>query len=162
VQPLINQVHNLLLKNKETVAVAESCTGGGLCNCLTNIPGSSRVFILGIIAYSNNVKTETLKVPSMLIKNKGAVSAQVAKAMALNVLKLAKAHLGIGITGIAGPSGGTKEKPVGTVFIAVTCGKNTIVEKFKFSGTRLQIKKKSADKAMQMLLEFVQKKESVG
>ena len=144
-----------MLKNKLTLSIAESCTGGLLSHRITNIPGSSKVFLLGITAYSNEFKNKILKVPLRIIREKGAVSAEVVKAMAEGIRALAQAPLGIGITGIAGPDGGTKEKPVGTVFIGLSTNKETFVSKFNFSGNRLEIKRKSTEKALEIILDFL-------
>ena len=144
-----------MLKNKLTLSIAESCTGGLLSHRITNIPGSSKVFLLGITAYSNEFKNKILKVPLKVIREKGAVSAEVVKAMAEGIRALAQASLGIGITGVAGPDGGTKEKPVGTVFIGLSTNKETFVSKFNFSGNRLEIKRKSTEKALEIILDFL-------
>lgn len=151
----VNQIHRLLVKNKETVAVAESCTGGLLSNLLTRTSGSSQYFILGIIAYSNTAKERILKILPKLIINKGAVSKEVAKGLAKSVRKLAGANFGIGITGIAGPGGGSKEKPIGTVFIAIDKKNKKICRKFNFSGSRLTVRKKAALKALELLRELI-------
>lgn len=148
---IINQLHNLLIKNKKTLAAAESCSGGLTSNLLTQIPCSSKYFILGIVAYSNKVKIDILKIPSVLILKKGAVSQEVAEKMAQSVRKLAKTDFGIGITGIAGPTGGTIEKPVGTVFIAIDTRDKKICKKFHFTGNRNSIRQNSALKAFYML-----------
>ena len=145
----------ILTQKKLTLSIAESCTGGLLSNRLTNIPGSSRAFLLGIISYSNSSKNKILKIPEKIIQAQGAVSPQTAKLMAVNARKLAGSSLGIGITGIAGPGGGNKFKPVGTIYIAVASGKKTGVRKFNFSGNRLQIKRRTTDKAIDMLLEVI-------
>ena len=145
----------ILSKKKLTLAVAESCTGGALSNRLTNIPGSSRVFLLGIIAYSNEAKNKILKIPKSVIQAKGAVSSETAKLMAAKIAKLSGASIGIAITGIAGPAGASTDKPVGTVFIALASDKKALAEKFHFSGNRLQIKRKTTEKALDMLLKFI-------
>lgn len=149
-----------MIKNGRTLSVAESCTGGLLAHRITNIPGSSKVFLLGITAYRDEFKNKILKVPQKILREEGAVSYQTAWLMARNIRKLAKADFGVGITGIAGPGGGsttlttsgTKNKPLGTVFIAVSSSRKTIAGKFNFSGNRLEIKRKTADKALDMLL----------
>jgi len=145
----------ILSKRGLTLAVAESCTGGLLANRITNIPGSSQVFLSGIIAYSNEAKNRLLKIPESVIQAKGAVSYETAKLMAVNIAKLSGAAIAIAITGIAGPTGGSKAKPVGTVFIALASGKKAIAQKFHFSGNRLQIKRKTTEKALDMLLKFI-------
>lgn len=145
----------ILGKRGLTLAIAESCTGGELTNRITNIPGSSQVFLLGIITYSNEAKNQLLKIPKSVIQAKGAVSYETAKLMAASIAQLSGAAIGIAITGIAGPTGGSKAKPIGTVFIALAEGKKAIAQKFHFSGNRLQIKRKAAGKALDMLLEFI-------
>jgi PncC family amidohydrolase len=118
-QGIVNQIHKSLIKNKKSIAVAESCTGGLLSNLLTRTSGSSRYFILGLVVYSNKAKNAILKIPFKIIKQKGAVSQEITRTMAQSVRKLVKTDIGIGISGIAGPTGGTPKKPVGTVFIAI-------------------------------------------
>jgi len=148
---IVNKVHKSLLKNKKSLAAAESCTGGLSSSLLTRLPGSSRYFILGVVTYSNAAKTAILKIPAATIKKYGAVSAEVASLMAQNVRKIAKANLGIGITGIAGPSGGSPQKPVGTVFIAVENDAKKICRKFRFSGNRENVRKQAALKSLELL-----------
>ncbi len=147
-------ISQLLIKKGKTLAVAESCTGGLLTNLLTNIPGSSQYLILGIVAYSSQAKTSLLNVPAGLIQRYGAVSQQVARLMAQNVRKTASCDYGIGITGIAGPLGGTSKKPTGTVFICVATANKTITKKFHFPGSRLTVKRKTVLKALSMLKNF--------
>ncbi|TAN62590.1 CinA family protein [bacterium] len=153
--PKERKLIELLVRKRLTLSTAESCTGGLLSHRLTNIPGSSKAFLCGIIAYSNASKTRILKVPKSVTKAKGAVSAETAKLMAINARRIPDASIGIAITGIAGPGGGTKLKPAGTVFIAVSGKKKTYVQKFLFSGNRLQIKRKSVDKALDMILKEI-------
>lgn len=141
---------------KRTLSIAESCTGGLLANRITNIPGSSKVFLLGIIAYANSAKCRLLKIPEKTIQSYGAVSSPTARLMAESARRLGGSDLGIGITGIAGPGGGSKNKPVGTVFIAVSSPGETIVRKFFFKGSRLRIKKQAADKAIEIILKSIQ------
>jgi nicotinamide-nucleotide amidase len=148
---IINQVHKLLIKNKKTVAVAESCTGGILSNLLTQLSGSSQYFILGVVAYSNQAKQNILKIPAQLIAKKGAVSQETAENLAQSIRKLAKTDFGIGITGIAGPAGATAHKPVGTVFIAIDSREKNICKKYHFKGKRPAIRKKAALKSLELL-----------
>ncbi len=148
-------VSSLLIKKNKTIAVAESCTGGLLANLLTNIPGSSQYFLLGIVAYSNQTKTSLIRIPALLIKRYGAVSSQVAQLMSQNVRRIASSGYGIGITGIAGPLGGTPIKPVGTVFISVADKNKAITKRFHFTGNRLEIKRKTALKALSMLKSLI-------
>lgn len=140
---------------KLTLSLAESCTGGLLANRLTNIPGSSKVFLLGVIAYANSAKCRLLKIPEKIIQSYGAVSRPTVRLMSESARRLGGSDLGIGITGIAGPGGAAKNKPVGTVFIAVSSSRKTLVKKFFFKGSRLQIKKQAANKAIQMLLREI-------
>ncbi len=150
--PGINQqVHKILTAKNKTLAIAESCTGGLASSLLTKIPGSSKYFILGIVTYHNRSKEKILKIPHKILATKGAVSKETATLMARNIKKIAKTDFGIGITGIAGPSGGTINKPVGTVFIAVNSKNKTTCKKFVFSGSRNQIQLAAALKALELL-----------
>jgi nicotinamide-nucleotide amidase len=133
-------VGRLLHESSRTIAVAESCTGGLLMSRLTDIPGSSAYVVGGVVAYSNAVKTDVLGVPSALIEQHGAVSEPVAVAMADGIRARYQTTLGVGITGIAGPSGGTEAKPVGTVAIAVTTAEGAHVRTHLFRGNRQQVK----------------------
>ncbi|MGQ9617732.1 MAG: competence/damage-inducible protein A [Candidatus Aminicenantia bacterium] len=141
----------------ETLAVAESCTGGLLSSKITDIPGSSDYYERGFIVYSNLSKIEELGVPEDIIKKEGAVSQQVAKIMARRVREISKTTYGIGITGIAGPTGGSEDKPVGTVHIAVSWEGGEIHTKNYFFGTRDQIKIQSSVKALDMLRRLILK-----
>ena len=138
-------------KAQKTLSVAESCTGGLISDRLTNIPGASAFFLLGIIAYDNAAKTKILTVPDILLKKHGAVSKEVAIAMATHVRKLLKTDYGLSVTGIAGPGGGSKPKPVGLVFIALSTTSKTIVKKSIFKGNRLAIKNQALQTALKML-----------
>lgn len=135
------------------IATAESCTGGILSGMITEIAGSSDYFIGGIIAYSNDIKKEAVGVKASTLKNFGAVSKETAIELSEGVRKRFKTDIGVSITGIAGPGGGSPEKPVGTVFIGISKSKKAIVKKFLFKGTRRSIRKASADAALKMLLE---------
>ena len=152
---IINQVHKSLLKNKKTVSVAESCTGGLLSTYLTQVSGSSRYFIAGVVAYSNEIKERALKIPPSIIARKGAVSREVASIMAKQIRKIAKTDFGIGITGIAGPTGATPQKRVGTVFIAFVSKNKRICNKFIFKGKRAAVREKAALKALELLNENI-------
>jgi nicotinamide-nucleotide amidase len=144
-------VGELLFERGLTIAVAESCSGGLLASRLTDVPGSSRYFQRGVVCYSNEAKTELLDVPDALLREHGAVSEPVARAMAEGIAARAKTNVGVGITGIAGPGGGTPEKPVGTVVIAVAVNGDTTVRTLKLFGGRAMIKFQSAQAAMNML-----------
>jgi nicotinamide-nucleotide amidase len=137
------------------VATAESCTGGLVAAALTDIAGSSAVFERGFVTYSNEAKRELLGVPLALIERHGAVSAEVARAMAAGALAASRADLAVSVTGVAGPSGGTSEKPVGLVFFAFARrGKATCTERRVFSGGgRAYIRAKSVETALAMLLQ---------
>ncbi len=148
---LEQKVFKKFIQRAQTLAIAESCTGGLIGDRLTNMAGASAFFLLGIIAYDYAAKTKMLGVSSAFLKKHGAVSSQVASAMAQGVRKILKTDYGLGLTGIAGPGGATKTKPVGLVFIAVGTKQKTIVKKFLFKGTRLAIKNKAAQAALKML-----------
>jgi PncC family amidohydrolase len=150
-QNLMKQVHTRLIRRGKTLAVAESCTGGLVSSMLTGLAGSSSFFLLGTVAYSNQAKHSVLKVPSSLLIRHGAVSSQVAVAMCQAVRRLVKADYGIGITGIAGPAGGTADKPVGTVYIAVAAAKNRICRRYNFHGSRSRIRRQASLSALKML-----------
>ncbi len=144
-------VSALLKKSSKTIAVAESCTGGLVSDKLTNIPGISEFFLEGVVAYSNKAKITVLGVPDDVILKHGAVSPQAAKAMAEGVKKVASADIGVGITGIAGPSGATEEKPVGLVYIAVAGDGFSEAKEYRFRGSRTDIKRFSANTALNMV-----------
>lgn len=147
-------IHHLIRK-QQTLATAESCSGGLLAHRLTNIPGSSSVFLGGLITYSNEAKASLAAVSDDLISRHGAVSDAVAVAMARGARQRLGADFGIGITGIAGPDGGTALKPVGLVFIAVATTEETLCLKCLFDGTRTQIKRKATTQALRLLWEFL-------
>jgi nicotinamide-nucleotide amidase len=134
-----------------TVATAESCTGGLLAERLTEVPGSSKYFIEGVVTYANDAKTRTLGVEPMLLMEHGAVSAPVAEAMAQGIRERAGTDFGLAITGIAGPGGGTEEKPVGTVFIAISSEAGTESKKLKFPGDRHLIRWRASQAALELL-----------
>ena len=150
-RPLEAVVGEMLRSAGWTIAAAESCTGGLLTSRLTDVPGSSDYVDRGVVCYSDRAKIELLNVPADLIAEHGAVSEPVAGAMAEGVRVIAASDVGIGITGIAGPGGGTPEKPVGTVAIAVTAGSDLKVRTFRFFGGREMVKFQSTQAAMNML-----------
>ena len=150
-----DKISNMLKNQKLVIATAESCTGGLIAHTLTNISGSSEYFDRGIVSYSNRAKMELLDVPEDMLKKYGAVSMEVAKTMAKGVRIKSNVDIGISTTGIAGPTGGSKEKPVGLVFIAVSTERNTVVKKFNFSGDRSRNKKSTCDAALDMLLDVL-------
>lgn len=145
----------LLLKKKITIATAESCTGGLLASRLTDIPGSSAYFLSGVVTYSNESKVKMLGVSKKDLENYGAVSSHVVKQMAEGVRKLSSSDIGIGISGIAGPGGGTAEKPVGTVYIGFNYkDKAVFSKKYSFQGTRDEIKTVSVSTAIDLVRKF--------
>lgn len=148
------KIAGVLTRGHQTLSVAESCSGGLLGHQLTNIAGSSKFFCGGVIVYSNSAKSKLLKVSPAIIKKNGAVSAPVAEKMAQSVRKLLGTDFGMSITGIAGPSGGTKDKPVGLTYIAVSSAKKTICKEFHFKGSRLKIKTSATQSALKLLLTF--------
>jgi len=127
------KIVRLLIKKKLKISFAESCTGGLLSSTITSIKGVSKVFNTGLIAYSNQSKISMLKISNGIIKKYGAVSEQVCKAMVINVGKIGKTNMSLSITGIAGPSGGTKKKPVGLVYIGIKKGNKINVKKYLFT-----------------------------
>lgn len=148
----LEEVIGKFLKNeRQTISVAESCTGGFLGHRITNVPGSSTYFCRGILAYSNQAKTDLLGVPSEIIDRHGAVSPQVARAMAAGIRKRADTTFGLSITGIAGPTGGTKDKPVGLVYTALAWDQGVDVKKNLFLGDRNAIKFQATQRALDML-----------
>ena len=154
--PLEIKVAQRLMRARKTLSIAESCSGGLLAHRLTNIPGSSEFFKLGVIAYSYESKRDILKIPAPILKKYGAVSPQVVELLAKHVRTLQKTDFGIGITGIAGPGGATAQKPVGLVYIALSTKKGTLVKKCLFKGRRTQVKKKTSDKALKLLLNLLE------
>jgi len=136
-----------------TIAAAESCTGGGLAARLTDIPGVSAVFLGAIVAYHNRVKTALLGVPEEVLEAHGAVSPQTATAMAHGAISRFSSNLGVGITGVAGPGGGSAEKPVGLVYIAVADTRGTVTKRFDFAGDRVSIRNQAVDAALDLVLE---------
>jgi len=142
---LFKKIIKKLLKKNITISVAESCTGGLLSSKITSEAGISKIFNLGLITYSNKAKSELLKIPSNYLKKYGAVSHQIAKYMAINLNKVTKSSLCISTTGIAGPSGGTKKKPVGLVFIGIKYKNKILVLEKNFKGSRNQIQLKTVE-----------------
>lgn len=144
-----------LIKQKKTLSIAESCTGGLLCNKLTNISGASTFLQVGIIAYTNETKIKILKVKKETILKYGAVSEQVAIEMAQGVRKIHQSDFAISITGIAGPTGGTKRKPVGLTYICLATKEEILCLKCLFEGSRLQIKNQVCTQSLKLLAEFL-------
>jgi len=147
----------MLREKNLKVAVAESCTGGLIAGKITDVPGSSDYFLMGAVTYSNKAKVDILNVPEKMIIKHGAVSKEVAEAMAIGVREVAGADIGISVTGIAGPSGGTKEKPVGLVYIALSSKDKLCCKEydFSFSGTRARNRAFSAVMALELLRRYL-------
>ena len=152
---LSQKLVRLLGKKKLKVSFAESCTGGLLSSTITSISGSSKIFTLGLVTYSNQAKINILKVPKKIIMKHGAVSYETCLSMVKNLNKISKTNISISITGIAGPKGGTKKKPVGSVFIGIKKGNKTIVKKYLFKNKkRSLIQKGTVKKALNLILRF--------
>ena len=150
------KIVKLLTKKKLTLSFAESCTGGLLASSITSISGSSKVFNMGLVTYSNNAKVKLLQVPKKTITKYGAVSHETCLSMVKNLSKISKANISISITGVAGPSGGTKAKPVGLVYIGLKKGSKIIVMKNLFkSKKRISIQKATAKQALKMILNIL-------
>jgi PncC family amidohydrolase len=148
-------IGDLLRKKGWTLSVAESCTGGLICDRITDVSGSSDYFMGGMVTYSNESKAKHLGIPSNDIKNYGAVSSQVAKKMAQGVRKAFNTTFGISTTGVAGPTGGTKKAPIGRVFIGLAHGRRIWIRKEDLKGNRREIKEKAADKALKYFYEIL-------
>ncbi len=154
-QTLEEVVGRLLFERKKTIAVAESCTGGLLGSRITNISGSSRYFERGVVTYSNQSKTELLKIPPEDIEKYGAVSKEIALLMAEGVRKLARSDFGLSVTGIAGPTGGTPQKPVGLVYIGFAYERDSFAERFIFGQDRRSIRERAAQAALNVVRLFM-------
>ena len=148
---MINAIANYFIKNSKSLSIAESCTGGLLSHYFTNIPQCSSFFKGSLIVYSNESKSSLLNIPSHLILKYGVVSSTIAKKMSENIRNILKTDFGISITGFAGPSGGSNEKPVGSVFISISYKNNSLCKKFLFQGSRLEIKKQSVQQSLVLL-----------
>ena len=152
---LSQKVVKLLSKKRLKISFAESCTGGLLSSSITSISGSSKVFTLGLVTYSNQAKINILKVPKKIIMKHGAVSYETCLSMVKNLYKISRTNISLSITGVAGPNGGTKQKPVGLVFIGVKKGNKTLVKKFLFKNrTRNSIQRSTVNRALSLILSF--------
>ena len=150
------KIVSLLNKKKLKIAFAESCTGGLLSSAITSVSGSSKVFTLGLVAYSNQSKTKILRVSKNIIKKYGSVSEQVCLAMLKNLNKISKTNISVSITGIAGPSGGTEIKPVGLVYVGIKKGNRTEVKKYLFKNKgRFYILRATVNKSLGLILSFL-------
>jgi nicotinamide-nucleotide amidase len=153
----LNKKIVLLLKRKKMkLAIAESCTGGMLSSAITTVSGSSKVFVMGIVAYSNQAKTGILKVPQKIINKYGSVSVQCCLTMVNNLSKISKSNICVSITGIAGPKGGSKQKPVGLVYIGIKVRKKVVVNKCNFKNKgRVFIQKQTVKKSLNLLSKLI-------
>ena len=151
-----HSVVKLLSKKKLKISFAESCTGGLLSSSITSVNGSSKVFTVGLVTYSNQAKIKILKVPKKIIMKHGAVSYETCLSMVKNLNKISKTKISISITGIAGPKGGTKTKPVGLVFIGLKKGNKTVIKRFIFKNkNRNSIQIATVNKALNLILSFI-------
>ena len=150
---LSKKITNKLIKKKLTISVAESCTGGMLSSAITSVSGSSKVFNLGFVVYSNKSKINVLKISKKIIKKYGAVSKQVCLLMVKNLSKISKTNISISITGIAGPKGGTNKKPVGLVYVGIKKGNKISIKKYLFKNKgRSYIQKATVNKCLGLIL----------
>jgi PncC family amidohydrolase len=153
---LSQKVVKILKKKKLKVSFAESCTGGLLSSTITSISGSSKVFTIGLVTYSNQSKINLLKVPKNIIRKHGAVSYETCLTMVKNLSKISKTNISVSITGIAGPKGGTKKKPVGVVFIGIKKNNKTLVKKHLFKNKkRTSFQRATVIKALNLILSFL-------
>ena len=153
---LSKNVVNKLIKKKITISVAESCTGGLLSSSITSISGSSKIFLFGLVTYSNNSKIKLLKVSKKIINNYVAVSKECCESMVKNLSKISKSKISLSITGIAGPKGASLSKPIGLVYIGIKKGKKEIIKKNLFkSKNRNSIQKATVNQALKMILKII-------
>ena len=153
---LNKKIISLIKRKKMKLAIAESCTGGMLSSAITSLSGSSKVFTMGLVTYSNQAKTSILKVPQKIIKKYGAVSVQCSMSKVNNLSKISNSHINISITGIAGPKGGTRKKPVGLVFIGFKFKNKIFVNKYLFKNkTRNNFQKITANTVLKTILSII-------
>ena len=153
---LNKKIISLIKRKKMKLAIAESCTGGMLSSAITSVSGSSKVFTIGLVTYSNQAKTSILKVPQKIIKKYGAVSVQCCLAMVNNLSKISNSKACISITGIAGLKGGSKQKQVGLVYIGIKIGKKVFINKYNFKNNgRAYIQKQTVKKSLNLLLKLI-------
>ena len=153
---LSQKIVNLLRRKNLKISFAESCTGGLLSSSITSVSNSSKVFTLGLVTYSNQAKINTLKISKKIIMKHGAVSYETCLLMLKNLNKISKTNISVSITGIAGPKGGTKQKPVGLVYIGLMKGKKILIKKYLFkSKKRNLIQKTTVIKALNLVLSFI-------
>jgi len=150
------KIVNLLKKKKIKISFAESCTGGMLSSVITSVNGSSKVFSMGLVTYSNKAKQSVLKVPKEIIKKHGAVSTRCCLSMVNSLSRISKSNICLSITGIAGPSGGTRKKPVGLVFIGIKKANKISIKKYLFKNNgRSYIQKAAVNKSLKLILKSI-------
>ena len=150
------KIVKLLKRKKIKISIAESCTGGKLSSAITSISGSSKVYTMGLVTYSNQAKNSILKVPKKIIKKYGAVSAQCCFSMVKNLNRISRSKICVSITGIAGPNGGTKKKPVGLVYIGINNGNKININKFIFRNKgRSYIQNSAVKKSLDLILDII-------
>jgi nicotinamide-nucleotide amidase len=155
-QNLVNKLVKKLIQKKLKISFAESCTGGMLSSAITSVSGSSKVFNLGLVTYSNKAKIDILKVPKKIISKYGSVSNECCLLMVKNLSKISKANISVSVTGIAGPNGGTKLKPVGLVYIGIKKGNKIIVQKNLFKNkNRISIQKNTVNSVLQIINKII-------
>ena len=153
---LANKIIKKLIQKKLKISFAESCTGGMLSSIITSVSGSSKVFNLGLITYSNKTKIDILKVPKKIINKYGAVSNECCLSMVKNLSKISKASISVSITGVAGPNGGTIRKPVGLVYIGIKKGNKIIIKKNMFkSKNRISIQKAAVSTTLEIINKII-------
>ena len=153
---LAQKVVKLLGKKRFKLSFAESCSGGLLSSSITSISGSSKVFTIGLVTYSNQAKINILKVPKKIIMKHGAVSYETCLSMVKNLSKISKTNISVSITGVAGPKGGSKQKPVGLVYIGIKKGNKTLVNKYLFKNKKRNlIQKATVNKALNLILGII-------
>jgi PncC family amidohydrolase len=156
VKKLSQKIVKLLSKKKLKISFAESCTGGLISCAITSVSGSSKVFSLGLVTYSNQSKNNILNIPKKILRKYGAVSYESCLSMVKNLSKISKTEVSVSITGIAGPKGGSKKKPVGLVYIGIKKGNKILVKKHLFKNKgRLYIQKTAVNKSLGIILSFV-------
>lgn len=154
---MVKELVRKLIEKKLIIATAESCTGGLLAKKITDVSGSSEIFEMGLVSYANRIKNEFLEVPNEVLNTVGAVSEETAKQMALGITKLAKSDIGVGITGIAGPTGGSAQKPVGLVYYSIYFKKEDklVVKKLLLKGSRAEVREETTEIVIKEILENI-------
>ena len=153
---LVRELADRLLRHRQKVCTAESCTGGLIAKTFTDLAGSSDWFERGFVTYSNEAKNEMLGVPESLVEDYGAVSEAVATAMASGALRHSRANFSVAVTGVAGPGGGSDDKPVGTVWIALASAEQMIAKRYQFDGNRQAVRANTMQTAIELLIDMIE------